>query len=113
MASNNKDTNYDIFNFLNETFVEKGKKYTHTSMGKPTGSYYIENENIDIFNELYQTAIFDGKRYLISFKSAFQSTEITSGLASAIRGAKTELPLQKEITGISFLFSFEIISTLY
>ena len=68
MASNNKDTNYDIFNFLDETFVEKGKKYTHTSMGKPTGSYYIENENIDIFNELYQKAIFDGKTLHITEK---------------------------------------------
>jgi hypothetical protein len=40
-----------------------------------------------------------GMAFLIFNKSAFQSTEITSGLASAIMGAKTELPLQKEITG--------------
>jgi P4 family phage/plasmid primase-like protien len=68
MASKNKETNYDIFNFLDETLIEKGKKFTHTSMGKPTGSYYIENENIDIFNELYQKAIFDGKTLHITEK---------------------------------------------
>ena len=59
------------------------------------------------------TAIPFGKICLIFFKSAFQSIETTSGFASAIKGAKTELPLQNEITGISFLFNLEIISLLY
>jgi P4 family phage/plasmid primase-like protien len=68
MASNNKESNYDIFNFLDEKSVEKGKKFTHTSMGKPTGSYYIENEDIEIFNELYQKAIMDGKTLHITEK---------------------------------------------
>ncbi len=37
----------------------------------------------------------------------------TSGLASTINGAKTKLPLQKEITGIAFRFSSLMISAIY
>ena len=36
MSSNNI-SKYTIYNFLDEHIVEKGKKYTHTSMGKPLG----------------------------------------------------------------------------
>ena len=68
MASKIIDTTYNIFNFLDETFVEKGKIHTHTSMGKPIGSYYIENENIDIFNELYQKSIMEGQTLHITEK---------------------------------------------
>ncbi len=53
-----------------------------------------------------------GNRFLMSSRSTFQSMEITSGLASAISGAKTELPLQNEITGISFRFSLLMISAI-
>ena len=68
MASLNKDQNYDIFNFLQEMNVEKGKLYTHTSMGKPLGSYYIQNENLSTFYELYQKAIMDGQSLHITEK---------------------------------------------
>ena len=68
MASPIKDQNYDIFNFLQEINVEKGKLYTHTSMGKPLGSYYIQNENLSTFYELYQKAIMSGQSLHITEK---------------------------------------------
>ena len=68
MASPIKDQNYDIFNFLQEMNVEKGKLYTHTSMGKPLGSYYIDKENLSTFYELYQKAIMGGQSLHITEK---------------------------------------------
>ena len=57
MSLDNK-IKYDIFNFLDEHHVEKGKKYTHTSMGKPTGSFYIKEEELDTFYSLYEKLTF-------------------------------------------------------
>ena len=68
MTSIIKETNYDIFNFLQETTVEKGKVYTHTSMGKPLGSYYIENEKLSTFYELYEQAIMNKQAIHITEK---------------------------------------------
>ena len=45
--------NYTIIDFLKEHYVEKGGVSTHTSMGKPLGSYYISDEELDTFHELY------------------------------------------------------------
>lgn len=67
MSLDNKN-NYNIYNFLDEHSVEKGKKYTHTSMGKPTGSFYIKEEELDTFYNLYQEAIFNGKKLHITEK---------------------------------------------
>lgn len=67
MSSNNI-SKYTIYNFLDEHIVEKGKKYTHTSMGKPLGSFYIKDEELDTFYKLYQDAILDGKKLHITEK---------------------------------------------
>ena len=67
MSLDNK-IKYDIYNFLDEHLVEKGKKYTHTSMGKPTGSFFIKEEELDTFYNLYQEAIFNGKKLHITEK---------------------------------------------
>lgn len=67
MSLDNK-IKYDIFNFLDEHHVEKGKKYTHTSMGKPTGSFYIKEEELDTFYSLYEKAIFEQKKLHITEK---------------------------------------------
>lgn len=63
-----ESNNYDIYNFLDENSVEKGKKYTHTSMGKPTGCFYIADENLDMFFQLYEDGIFKGKKMHITEK---------------------------------------------
>ena len=64
----NDGDKYDIFNFLEEHIVEKGQTYTHTSMGKPHGAYYIKDSEIDIFYQLYEKAIFDNKDLHITEK---------------------------------------------
>ena len=51
---------YDLFNFLDEHKIEKGKVHTHTSMGKPTGAFFIGNDKLDYFYELYEKALFNG-----------------------------------------------------
>ena len=35
------------------------KKYTHTSIDKPKGSYYIHEENMDTFWDLYHQVVFN------------------------------------------------------
>ena len=60
MSQNSNDgEKYDIFNFLEEHIVEKGQVHTHTSMGKPHGSYFIKQTEIDFFYQLYEKAIFN------------------------------------------------------
>lgn len=60
MNQNSNDAKkYDIFNFLDDHIVEKGKVHTHTSMGKPYGSYFIKPTELDTFYHLYEEAIFN------------------------------------------------------
>ena len=62
MASYNTDTtNIDLRTFLEERIVEKGQPYTHTSMGKPFCSYYINNNELNGFFSLYEKAIMNGE----------------------------------------------------
>ena len=67
MNSINKYNN-DIFNFLDEQTVEKGKKFTHTSIGKPARAYYINQEKLDIFYNLYEQSIINGKKLHLTEK---------------------------------------------
>ena len=63
MASQNiisSTPKYDIYNFLEEHRVEKGKTYSHTSMGKPCGAYFIKIEELEFFYQLYEKAILNG-----------------------------------------------------
>ena len=41
MSLNNK-TDYSIYNFLDEHIVEKGKIYSHTSMGNRQGHFLLK-----------------------------------------------------------------------
>jgi len=53
------NTEYNIYNFLEEHQVESGKPHTHTSMHNPKGSYYIKDEkDLNKFYDLYEDAIF-------------------------------------------------------
>jgi P4 family phage/plasmid primase-like protien len=62
MASYNIDTtNLDLRTFLEGRIVEKGQPYTHTSMGKPFSSYYINNNELNTFFSLYEKAIMNGE----------------------------------------------------
>ena len=47
--------------FLQLCKVEKGSKYTHTTMGKNAGSYFIKDEYLEQFYNLYNRDLLNGK----------------------------------------------------
>jgi P4 family phage/plasmid primase-like protien len=51
----------DLYTFLQEHKVEKGNTYTHTSIGKPAGSYNIPPEEKEHLIELLNDTIFKQK----------------------------------------------------
>lgn len=62
LNKNNKDNNRiyqqgDIFKYLKPFKAAKDADFTHTSMGNPCASYYIQAENNDEFLNLYSAAI--------------------------------------------------------
>ena len=62
LNKNNKDNNRiyqkgDIFKYLKPLKAAKNADFTHTSMGNPSGSYYIQAENTDEFLNIYASAI--------------------------------------------------------
>ncbi len=66
----NVNDEYDIYAFLEDHRVEKGKgqSFTHLSMGsgKMQGSFFVRNSELDIFYDLYEKAIFTDKEiYLV------------------------------------------------
>ena len=56
-SNDNKYEKHDIFKFLDDHFVEKEQTYTHTSMFRPRGSFFINKNDLDIFYNLYEDAI--------------------------------------------------------
>lgn len=59
MSIHENNDKYTLYTFLEEHLVEKGKTYTHTSMGKPLGSYFIKNSELPLFYELLCKALFN------------------------------------------------------
>jgi len=62
LNKNNKDNNRiyqkgDIFKYLKPLKSAKNADFTHTSMGNPSSSYYIQAENNEEFLNLYSLAI--------------------------------------------------------
>ena len=53
----NEMSKLPLFQFLDEHIVESGKIHTHTSMFKPKGSYYINNNELETFYNLYNDAL--------------------------------------------------------
>jgi hypothetical protein len=56
------EKNYTLFNFLEEyKIIDKNdRNYTHTSMGKPFGTFKINDDVFENFCELYQEELFKG-----------------------------------------------------
>ena len=46
----------DFYTYLSGYRVEKGCEYTHTSITKPAGSFYIPSEKIDEYMDIYKQA---------------------------------------------------------
>ena len=65
MSGNN---NGDIFNYLKKFRIAKGADFTHTSMGVPLQSYYIQSEDYDEFLKEYTKAIKNGEKIHITEK---------------------------------------------
>ena len=67
-VSMNVNDEYDIYAFLEDHRVERGKTFTHLSMGfgKMQGCFFVRNSEIDMFYDLYEKAIFNDKEiYLV------------------------------------------------
>lgn len=64
MSSNARSTNSAVVTlaqFLSPFRVEKGVEYTHTSLGKPMGSYYIPSSSHAAFLKVYKASIERGE----------------------------------------------------
>lgn len=62
-------TTYSSFqDFIFKHRVEKGCEFTHTSLGRPVGSFYVPSDELDLFYQLYQTAFEKGEELHITEK---------------------------------------------
>ena len=57
MAQNNNDPSHNMVRFLKKNQILKGSTFTHTSLGKPLGSYFIPSENTNDFYRLYSECL--------------------------------------------------------
>lgn len=56
----------DFYKFLTAFRVEKGAEFTHTSISKPSGSFYIPSDNIDEFYDMYSKALDNGEELYLT-----------------------------------------------
>ena len=49
-------SSFTVLDFLSKYKVDNGKDFTHTSMAKPFGCFYIPFDKLDRFYELYRKA---------------------------------------------------------
>ena len=57
MAQSTNDPSHNMVRFLKKNLILKGSTFTHTSLGKPHGSYFIPSENTNDFYRLYSECI--------------------------------------------------------
>ena len=65
---------YPLFQFLENNKAQKGGPHTHTSMGKPFGSFNITDDKLTEFYELYKNHIADHNQAHIIEKHKSQSS---------------------------------------
>lgn len=58
----------DVCSFLLQYQVQKGSEFTHTSIVKPTGSFYIPFDKIDSFYTIYNTGVHNNDDLYITEK---------------------------------------------
>jgi P4 family phage/plasmid primase-like protien len=67
---NNTTRSYeDIDDFILAHRVEKGCEFTHTSLAKPVGSFYVPVDELDTFFKLYSSAVDAGQDLHITEKN--------------------------------------------
>lgn len=59
-------TKGEFCNYLLSFKVEKGCEFTHTSIVKPSGAFYIPNEEQDEFYDRYKTALSNGEELFLT-----------------------------------------------
>ena len=62
----NLDHFQNLQDFLKERKIERGKEYSHTSLGDPKGSYLIDPKDKEKFFDLYKKGIKQGKEIYLS-----------------------------------------------
>ena len=65
---NKNNNNGDIYNYLKKFIIAKGADFTHTSMGEPLQSYYIQSEDYNKFLIEYCKAINNKEKVHITEK---------------------------------------------
>ena len=65
---------YPLFEFLENNKAQKGGQHTHTSMGKPFGSFNITDDKLTEFYELYKNHVADHNPAHIIEKHKSQSS---------------------------------------
>ena len=73
LNKNNKNNNKkyqkgDFIKYLKSFKIAKNADFTHTSMGEPLASYYIQSENNNEFLEKYALAIENNEKVYITKK---------------------------------------------
>ena len=68
MALNKNNKKGDVINYLKDFIIAKGADFTHTSMGNPSQSYYIQTEDYDTFIKKYSMAIKNNEKLHITEK---------------------------------------------
>ena len=58
----------DFYTYISAYRVEKGCEFTHTSITKPTGSFYIPSEKLDEFYKIYRNAMKSGEDLYVTEK---------------------------------------------
>tara|TARA_B110000259_G_scaffold186257_1_gene237043 strand:+ start:2336 stop:4939 length:2604 start_codon:yes stop_codon:yes gene_type:complete len=62
------ENNGDIYKYLKKFIIAKGAEFTHTSIGNPSQSYYIQSEDYDEFIKEYTKSINNGEKIHITEK---------------------------------------------
>ena len=52
MAQSTNDPSHNMVRFLKKNLILNGSTFTHTSLGKPHGSYFIPSENTMVYMNL-------------------------------------------------------------
>ena len=68
MGLKKNQNNLDFNNYLKEFKTSKSSDFTHTSLGKPFGSYYIQAEDYNTFLDNYTKSLENGEKHYLTEK---------------------------------------------
>ena len=80
MGIKNNQNNFDFNNYLKEFKTAKSSDFTHTSLGPPFGSYYIQSEDYNSFLDNYIKSLENGETRYLTEKHRMISPILIIGL---------------------------------